>query len=136
MCIRDRLELARAAVPGAAFLRADMTEVDFEAGSFDAVVALYSIAHVPREQHAALFERIARWLRPGGLLLASLGCGDTPGAVEQDWLGAAMFFSSHPADVNRELLAGAGFELLHDEPIAMREDGREATFQWVLARVG
>ena len=67
---------------------------------------------------------------------ASLGCGDTPGAVEESWLGAPMFFSSHPAAVNRELLSGAGFALLPDELVAMREDGVEAVFQWVLGRVG
>ena len=87
-------------------------------------------------------ERLARRFRvtgvdvsPRQLLLASLGCGDAPGAVEESWLGAPMFFSSHPAAVNRELLAGAGFALLHDEVVAMREDGAEAAFQWALGRV-
>lgn len=131
-----QLELARAAVPGATFVQADMTEVGLAPRSFDAVVALYSITHVPREDHAALLMAIARWLRPGALLLASLGCSDTPGVVEEGWLGAPMFFSSHPPEANRRLLAEAGFELLHDEVIAMREDGAEAAFQWVLGRVG
>jgi len=130
-----QLELARAAVPGATLVHADMIGLEFSPESFDAVVALYSIAHVPRERHAALLGAVAGWLRPGGLLLASLGCGDAPGAVQEDWLGAPMFFSFHPPEANRRLLAEAGFELLHDEVITMREgDGGEAAFQWVLAR--
>lgn len=131
-----QLALARAAVPGATFLQADMTVLELPPESFDAAVALYSIGHVARERHAALMGAVAGWLRPGGLLLASLGCGDTPGGVEEDWLGAPMFFSSHPASVNRRLLGEAGFELLHDEVIAMREDERgDVAFQWVLGRV-
>lgn len=116
-----QVALARAAVPAATFVQADMLEVELPPASFDAAVALYSIAHVPRERHAALLARVAGWLRPGGLLLASLGAGDEPGAVVDDWLGAA-------------LLEAAGFTLLHDELVEMREGGGgAATFQWVLA---
>lgn len=131
-----QLELARAAVPGATFLQADMTALDLPPASFDAAIALYSVAHVPRERHGELFARIAGWLRPGGLVLASLGCSDAPGTVEEDWLGAPMYFSSHPPEANRHLLAEAGFDLLHDEVVTMREDGDAASFQWVLARLG
>ena len=111
-----------------------MLEVELPPASFDAVVALYSIAHLPRERHAALLERVAGWLRPRGLLLASLGAGDEPGAVVDDWLGAPMYFSSWDAATNRALLQAAGFALLHDELVEMREGGGgAATFQWVLA---
>ena len=41
----------------------------------------YSIAHIPREEHAALFGEVARWLRPGGLLLA---CSERTGAGRLD----------------------------------------------------
>ena len=48
-----------------------------------------------------------------------------------------MFFSSFDAAANRRLLEQAGFELLHDELVTMREGGgAEATFQWVLGRRG
>src|SRR5262245_18644559 len=61
------VELARANVPNATFLHADMTALEFEPASFDAVVAFFSIIHVPREEQPGLLEQIARWLRPGGL---------------------------------------------------------------------
>ncbi len=130
-----QLELAREAVPGATFLRADIAELELPAGAFDAVVALYSVAHVPRERHGPLYARIAEWLRPGGLFLASLACSDNPGSVEPDWYGAPMYFSSFDAATNGRLLLQAGFELLHDELVEMREGGGgAATFQWVLAQ--
>ena len=129
-----QLELARAAAPTATFLRADIADVEFPDGSFDAAVALYSIAHLPRERHGPLYARIAAWLRPGGLLLAALACGDQPGVIEEDWLGAPMYFSSFDAATNRRLIEAAGFRVLHDELVTMREGGAvDATFQWVLA---
>jgi SAM-dependent methyltransferase len=128
-----QLELARQRVPGARFVRADMATIDFAAASFDAVTAFYSVAHVPRGEHAELFGRVARWLRPGGYFLAALGCGGTDGEVA-DWLGAPMFFSSHDAPTNRRLLTGAGPVVLVDELVTMREPEGPATFQWVICR--
>lgn len=126
-----QLELARQRVPGARFVQADMATADFPSGSFDAVTAFYSVAHVPRDEHAELFLRIAGWLRPGGHFLAALGCGATDGTVA-DWLGAPMFFSSHDAPTNRRLLAGAGLDVRVDELVTMREPEGPATFQWVI----
>jgi SAM-dependent methyltransferase len=127
-----QLERARREVPTATFLHADLTEVDFPDGSFDAVVALYSITHVPREAHPRMFDRIAGWLRPGGLLLASLGARGSEDWLGE-WLGTEMFFSSWDAETNRRLLRGAGFELVLDEVVTMREPEGPSTFHWVLA---
>ncbi|MCR6481650.1 class I SAM-dependent methyltransferase [Amycolatopsis sp. OK19-0408] len=128
-----QLALARRHVPGARFEQADMTAVSFPDGSFDAVTAFYSVLHVPREEQGALFGRIARWLRPGGWFLAALGCSEANG-VEDDWLGTPMFFSSHAPAENRRLLEAAGFTLVVDEPVTIREPEGDATFHWVLGR--
>ncbi|MCK2242952.1 MULTISPECIES: class I SAM-dependent methyltransferase [unclassified Crossiella] len=127
-----QVELARLAVPGARFAQADMTDLDVPPASLDAVTAFYSILHVPRAEQPALFARIAGWLRPGGLFLAALGAGGSNG-VDADWLGAPMFFSSHPPADNRVLLHAAGLRLLVDEPVTIREPEGPATFHWVLA---
>lgn len=128
-----QVALARRNVPGARFEQGDMTEVSFPDGAFAAVTAFYSVLHVPREEQGALFARIARWLRPGGWFLASLGCGEANG-VEGDWLGTPMFFSSHAPAENRRLLEAAGFTLVVDEPVTMHEPEGPATFHWVLGR--
>lgn len=59
-----QLELASRNAPAATFVKADMSEVRFEPKTFDAVVALYSIIHVPRSEHSALLRNIRRRLRP------------------------------------------------------------------------
>lgn len=129
-----QVELARAAVPEATFIHADMSALDLEPASLDAVVAFYSLTHVPRADLPGLLGAVRRWLRPGGILIASMGAQDAPDAVEADWLGAPMFFSHHGAKKNRALVRRAGFELeeavVEEEP----EDRHAALFLWVVAR--
>jgi cyclopropane fatty-acyl-phospholipid synthase-like methyltransferase len=129
----EQIRHARANVPKADFVLADFTTLDLEPASFDAVAAFYSFNHVPRELLGDMFSRINTWLVPGGFLLASLGAQDTPDWTG-DFLGAPTFFSGYPPDVNRRLLAEAGFERVLDEVVTFQEPEGEATFQWVLAR--
>jgi len=129
-----QIALARANVPSATFLEADLTTLDFPSGRFDAVVAFYSLTHVPRAEHAALFGRIRSWLRPGGVFVASLGVEDSPDEVEADRLGVDMFFSHFSARVNRRLVAEAGFEIERADVVTEPEDRHDARFLWVVAR--
>jgi SAM-dependent methyltransferase len=128
-----QLERARRDVPGATFVQADIVDFELPDASLDAVVALYSLTHVPRELHAEVFQRIASWLRPAGLLVASLGARGSEDWLGE-WLGVEMFFSSWDADTNRRLLRDVGFELVLDEVVTMHEPDGPATFLWVLAQ--
>lgn len=129
-----QIELARAAVPEATFVQADMTGLDLAPASFDAVVAFYSLTHVPRTDLPALLASVHGWLRPGGTLIASMGAQDGPDEVEADWLGAPMFFSHYGAKKNRAIVRHAGFELEEAVVDAEPEDRHDALFLWVVAR--
>jgi SAM-dependent methyltransferase len=128
-----QVERATRNVPGARFLVADLTSVELEDGSFDAVAAFYAFNHVPRDLLASTFARIRRWLAPGGYFLASLGESDLPGWYGE-FVGAPSYFSSYPPDVNRRLLRDAGFEVLLNEIVTFTEPDGEGRFQWVLAQ--
>jgi SAM-dependent methyltransferase len=127
----EQLRRARERVPAATFVHADLTEIEFDEGSLDAVCAFYVLNHVPRELLPGLFARIRRWLRPGGLLLTTLGAGDLDG-WEGEWLGVRMYFSGHDPARNRELLAA--FELVDDEVVTIHEPEGDVAFHWILAR--
>lgn len=128
-----QIELARRNVPTAEFIEGDFTELEFADSTFDGIAAFYAISHVPREEHQQLFTDVFRWLVPGGLFLATLGALDAPDWTGE-WLGEPMFFSSHGADVNRQLLKTAGFELLLDEVLETHEPGGTVSFLWVIAQ--
>jgi cyclopropane fatty-acyl-phospholipid synthase-like methyltransferase len=131
----EQIARARENVPGAEFVQADFTTLDFPPGSFEAVAAVYSFNHVPRDLLAPLLGRIHEWLVPGGLLLASFGTSDTEAWVGE-WLGTTMFFSSFPRETTSRLLDDAGFERLIDElgPMEEPEPDGPVAFHWVLAR--
>lgn len=107
-----QVERARRLVPEATFLRADATEVAFPAASFDAVVCLYALIHMPLDRQPALIARIAGWLRPGGWLLATTGASAWTGA-EEHWLGgeATMWWSHADAATYRGWFAEAGLRV-------------------------
>jgi predicted TPR repeat methyltransferase len=126
--------LARQNVPGAQFLQADMAELDFPAGSFDAVAAFYSIIHVPRDQQGSLFGRIASWLRPGGLLLATMGTHSLDVDYCEDYLGAPMYWSTFDSGTNRHMVEGAELEIVQAREETEEEDGQPVTFLWIVAR--
>jgi SAM-dependent methyltransferase len=129
-----QLRRARASVPEGRFVRADVTELELEDSSFDAVVSLFMFGHIPRAGQAPLVAAIHRWLRPRGWLLMTMGIGDSADVIEEDWLGAPMFFASFDEETNRRLLAEAGFELVRDRVITHDEPGHgSVSFMWVLA---
>jgi SAM-dependent methyltransferase len=128
-----QVERARAAIPQAEFVCSDFTELDLPADSLDAVVAFYTLNHVPRELLAPLLTSAHGWLMPGGWLMVAFGTSDTPGWTGE-WLGAETFFASFPPDVNSRLVREAGFAIERDEVITFEEPEGPARFQWVLAQ--
>lgn len=126
-----QLELALQHVPAATVIKADMLELEFEAESFDAIVALYSIIHVPRAEQGALLARINRWLKSGGSFLATWAITEWEGG-EADWegWGAPMWWSHYGAEANLAMLGAAGFAIRSAERLTT---GGE-TWLWVLAQ--
>jgi len=128
------LALARERVPSGAFLEADLTSLELPEESFDAVVSLYVLGHIPAAEHRSTYRRVASWLRPGGVFCANFPL--TPGDdVEADWLGVPMFFGGIGREATDQALREAGFEL---ELAEVREnpdpEGGTEAFFWVIAR--
>jgi SAM-dependent methyltransferase len=108
-----QVERARALVPGARFVQADMSAVEFSPGSFDAVVAFYSIFNLPLADQPGLIERVAGWLVPGGRVFAVVGKVPWTG-VEKDWRGVPgvrMYYSQADAATYRRWFEQAGFTI-------------------------
>jgi SAM-dependent methyltransferase len=125
--LSDRqIERARRLVPRARFIREDMTSVVFPDGAFDAVVSFWAIIHVPVPEQGALFDAIARWLHPGGILLITVGGSEWTG-VEDDWFGAPMYWSHGDGGSYAEVLQDRGFAILEEWWIP-EDDGGHAAF--------
>lgn len=107
-----QIERARRLVPAATFIRADATDIDFPEASFDAIVCLYALFHMPLDEQPRLLARAASWLRPGGLLLVITGAAAWTG-VDENWLGgpAAMWWTHEDTATYRAWLRQAGMEI-------------------------
>jgi SAM-dependent methyltransferase len=126
----QQLRSARSRAPGVTFVLADMATLELRDGSLDAVAAFWSIIHVRRDLHAALFDRIHSWLRHGGLLFGTLGAQDNPDEHGGEFFGTSMTWNHFDAETNRRLLRGAGFALEHAEVV----DDMGERHLWVIAR--
>ncbi|WP_255170537.1 class I SAM-dependent methyltransferase [Natrononativus amylolyticus] len=125
---REQLRLATDGAPDAALVQGDMATLPFRTGTFDAVVAYWSLIHVPLEDHQGVVDEFARVLRPGGRVLVCEGtdewCGENP-----DWLdtGVRMEWNVAGAAATLEQLRTAGF-VLEDSwgvPEVLCEDGSD-----------
>jgi len=129
-----QVERARRNVPEALFLQADATKLELDE-TFDAVVSLFMLGHVKRAEQEPLLRKIHTWLRPGGWFLGTMGTADARDEVEEDWLGAPMFFASFDELTNRELLERVGFVIVDARVVPFEEPGHGLVrFMWVLAQ--
>ncbi len=124
---------ARQNVPSGTFLHADLGSISFSPGSFDAVVSFYTLEHLPREEHAAIFDRIATWLKPGGYLLLGTEAAGSAGSIGI-WLGVPMFFSSYDSATVQHLIGEAGMVIQETAIERQREQGHEIAYLWLLAQ--
>jgi hypothetical protein len=88
------------------------------------LVCLYTLIHLPLERQPRLIERIAAWLRPAGLLLATAGWEPWTG-TEDGWLGGAtpMWWSHTDVATYRSWLRAAGLEVTSEEFVPEGDSG-------------
>jgi len=138
-----QLALARASLlpgpPGPAhgrltLLEGDMLALDFTPATFDAVVGMYSIIHLPRAEQVEMLRKIVAWLKPGGWVLANFAAEELAGREMQNWLEEEkgwMFWSGWGSEGTVEKVREAGLEVVVQETV---EDAVNAKFLWILAR--
>ncbi|AGB30402.1 methyltransferase type 11 [Natrinema pellirubrum DSM 15624] len=135
---RGQLETAMRLVPDAALCQGEMSQLPFAADTFDTVTALYSLIHVPIDDHQTAIEAFERVLKPGGRLLLTEGWTEWTGS-NPNWLesGTEMQWHMAGAKATREQLESAGFELVttgeFTDALADEEDARFPYFHARLA---
>jgi len=127
----EQIVRASANVPTATFIRGDVREIDLPAATFDAIVALYLIDNIAREDYPALFRRLSELLRPNGRLLLSAEPGEDPWQP-YTWLGVPMFINTVPTHELVQLLEEAGLSVMSTEFETQLEGGRQIEYGWII----
>lgn len=119
-----QIERARRLVPAGTFVCADAAQASFPPGSFDAVVCLYALIHMPLAAQPLLLRRAARWLAPGGWLLVTAGHRAWTG-TEDNWLGgpAPMWWSHADAATYRSWIGQAQLQITAEAFVPEADSG-------------
>lgn len=129
---RKHVRQAAERVPLGRFICCDISEIQLPQKSFDAIVSLYTIFHLPRTRHRDMIETIYRTLGSGGVALLTFGTSDSEYGEEDDWLGERMAWSSFPPEVYERILKDCEFTILRSQFEGRPED--EEYHWWVLAQ--
>lgn len=113
-----QIELAKKNIPQAEFLCQDMTKLDFEDNTFDAICSYYAIIHIPREEHQALLENFYRMLKPNGYALLCLGAENLMDDIDENFFGARMYWSHFDGETYLKILKQTGFSMIWSKRVA------------------
>jgi len=128
------LQLALNYVPEMRTINSDMLDIDFDANQFDAVTATYSLFHVSATAHAKLFEKMHRWLCPGGKALFTYATSAYTGSDEFDgykkFMDKELYYSHKTPENLYAVLKQTGFSV--DSREHLNIGGEE--FLWVTVK--
>jgi len=107
-----QIELAKQNVPNAKFLCEDLIELHFPENFFDGICSYYAIIHVPREEHRALLSKFHFMLNTSGVALLCLGAQHLIDDIDDNFLGAKMYWSHFDSQTYIDMLKKIGFHII------------------------
>ncbi|MFI9822568.1 class I SAM-dependent methyltransferase [Streptomyces sp. NPDC052013] len=110
------VEIASRQVPEAEFVCADIHGMPLEDGSFDAVCVYFALLQMSRAEQAGLVQRLARALRPGGLLALATVPLDVEG-FDGVFMGQDVRVTSFAAQDVVAVVRAAGLTVLSQESV-------------------
>ncbi|KAK3296373.1 S-adenosyl-L-methionine-dependent methyltransferase [Chaetomium fimeti] len=114
----------------------DMMDLQYEKGEFDAIIAVYTLLHLPREEQTVFLARACRWLKPGGLILFNFPQAENEGEVEEHWLGLDkgwVYRSSWGEEKMMRIIEGlVGMKVLVKEVTEVNNP--DPKFVWVIGK--
>jgi 2-polyprenyl-3-methyl-5-hydroxy-6-metoxy-1,4-benzoquinol methylase len=125
---KGMLEVAKRNVPEATLIHGDVTKTEFDENSFDGIISTYAIIHIHKSLHSAIYTRIFKWLKPGGVMLVCTAHSDWEEIAE--YYGVDMAWSHPTPEASLDMLKEAGFEILFERLVPINDE----IPYWILAR--
>lgn len=122
------LGLARENVPNATFIKMDINDIKFGNNTFDGLISVYTLFHIPKKNHFLIFKKFFEMLKPRGILLINTGISESEGT--SNFFGVPMFWSNYKPDTTLELVKKVGFSIISE---GVLERGGEYQY-WVFGK--
>jgi len=103
------LNMAKSNVPSAKFLKMDINKLEFEKSTFDGIISVFALFHIPKKNHYSILKQFYDILKPGGILLINSGINESEGI--SNFFGVPMFWSNHNPKMTLDLVKKAGFSI-------------------------
>jgi SAM-dependent methyltransferase len=128
------ISLAKRNIPNGNYIIGDYTKYNFKNNKYDAIILLYSIFHIPKEEHYKIIRKIYNILKKGGYLLITMGVRETNGIeVENNFCGSVkMAWSNYDYTKNMELIKDNNFKILKYDNES--DFGSNESHLWILAK--
>jgi 2-polyprenyl-3-methyl-5-hydroxy-6-metoxy-1,4-benzoquinol methylase len=122
------IALAKANVPQGDFLQKNIMELDFPSESFDGIICVYTLWHIPKSNHESIIKNFDRMLKKGGILVLNTGVYESEGMSE--FFGEPMLWSTNNPKKTLLYVKDAGLEIIFE---GIQKLGGERQY-WVFAR--
>ncbi|TFG31393.1 class I SAM-dependent methyltransferase [Candidatus Thorarchaeota archaeon] len=125
---KKMVDLAKENVPEATFYQKNILTLDFPENSFDGIICVYTLWHIPRINHALIIQNFHRMLKDNGILVINTGIYESEGMSQ--FFGEPMLWSTNDPKKTLLSLKKAGFSIISN---GIRTLGGEQQY-WVFAK--
>ena len=108
--------------------RKNILTLDFPDDSFDGIICVYTLWHIPRSNHPAIIENFHRMLKEDGILVLNTGTYESEGM--SDFFGEPMLWSTNNPKKTLGTVMDSGFEIVFEGVLKL---GGERQY-WIFAR--
>ena len=122
------VDVAKKIVPEAEFHQQNILTLDFPGGSFDGIICVYTLWHIPREKHPATIRNFHRMLKLGGIMVLNTGVLESDGMSQ--FFGEPMLWSTNKPKQSLAVVKELGMEIVFEGALKL---GGERQY-WIFAR--
>ncbi|MDE2311727.1 MAG: class I SAM-dependent methyltransferase [Patescibacteria group bacterium] len=124
----EQIRLARAKNPAARYFVQNFYELDLPAESFDGLWAANSLLHVPKQNVAAVLQKVKAVLKPKAVAFISMKEGRGQQMEEWHHSGHKRFFVYYQQDEFGDILQNSGFTVLEKYKFSKRTSYQKDSF--------
>ena len=122
------IDLAKENVPEATFYHRNILTLDFPSDSFEGIICIYTLWHIPRKNHSSIIENFHRMLKDNGILVLNTGTYESEGLSE--FFGEPMLWSTNNPKKTLAFVKEVGFDILFEGILKL---GGERQY-WIFAK--